>query len=212
VTAQCEGATLEWVQRIQDVSRGGFVAKTRKDWLDRLFDLHAMLGSSFEAEREVARQQLVKLLITKGRSWNDIPELLAIVRERRTSPASPTAPTAPPPPTGDPLSGAELFGGIEAVLRQFLSLEQDEYVTCALWAMHTHVCRRFMHTPRLVLRSAVRGCGKTTALDVVGSMVAYPQKSDNMTAASFIRLTNMGDRDWGPTVLIDEIDNLVDRL
>jgi hypothetical protein len=74
--------------------------------------------------------------------------------------------------------------------------------------MHTHVARRFMHTPRLVLRSALRGSGKTTALDVLNGIVACPQRSDNLSAASFIRLTNLGDNDWGPTVLIDEVDNL----
>lgn len=184
------------------------MTKTTKDWLDRSFDLHALLGSSFEAEREAARLHLIKLLTSKGRSWNDIPDLLAIVRARRTPPAPPTAPAAPPPPTGDPLDGAELFKGIHAIFRQFLSLERDEYVAITLWAMHTFVARRFMHTPRLVLRSGVRGCGKTTALDVLKGMVAHPQKSDNMTAAAFFRWTNMGDTDWGPTVLIDEVDNL----
>ena len=78
-----------------------------------------------------------------------------------------------------------MFNGILAVLRSFLSLEPDEYVAIALWAMATHVARRFMHTARLVLRSGVRGCGKTTCLDVLYGLVACPEKSDNMTAATF---------------------------
>ena len=129
----------------------------RKDWLDRVFDLHALLGSSFEAERGEALVQLIKLLTSKRKTWNAHLELLEIVRKRRAPPAPPTAP-APPPPTGDPLSGRDLFNGIRAVLQDFLSLNDDEYVACTLWAMHTHVCRRFMHTPRLVLSSGVRGC------------------------------------------------------
>jgi hypothetical protein len=178
-----------------------------KDWLDRAFDLHARLGSTFQAEREAAQRKLIKLLNSKGRTWNDLPELLEVVRKRRAPPIPPQAP-APPPPTDEPLAGRDLFNGIRAVLRQYLSLEEDEYVVCTLWPMHTYVCRRFMHTPRLVLSSALRGCGKTTGLDVLKSIVACPQKSDNLTAASFIRFTNMGDSTWGPTVLIDEVDNL----
>jgi hypothetical protein len=54
----------------------------------------------------------------------------------------------------------------------------------------------------------VRNCGKTTALDVLKGLVACPQKSDNLTAATFFRWTNMGDSTWGSTVLIDEVDNL----
>ena len=180
---------------------------SKKDWLDRLLDLHARMGSTFQAEHEAAWQQLVKLLNSKGKTWNDIPELLEIVRKRRAPPVPPQAP-APQPPIGDPLGGGELFKGIQAVTRQFLSLDPDEYVVITLWATATHVARRFMHTPRLVLRSGVRGCGKTTTLDLLNGIVAYPQKSDNMTAAAFFRLTNMGDTDWGPTVLIDEVDNL----
>jgi hypothetical protein len=167
------------------------MAKTKKDWLDRLFDLHARLGSKFQGEREAAQRQLVKLLDSKSKTWNDIPELLEIARKRRAPPAPPQAP-APPPPIGDPLGGGELFKGIQAVTRQFLSLDPDEYVVITLWAMATHVARRFMHTPRLVLRSGLRGCGKTTTLDLLNGIVAYPQKSDNMTAAAFFRLTQHG--------------------
>jgi hypothetical protein len=147
-----------------------------KDWLDRLLDLHAMLGSGAEGERENARRLLDKLLKRHGKTWNDVPGLLATVQERRTPPPPPTAPAAPPPPTGDPLSGRDLFDGIRAVFRDFVSLEPDEYVVITLWAMATHVARRFMHTPRLILRSGgARGCGKTTTLDLLNGIVAYPQ-------------------------------------
>ena len=69
--------------------------------------------------------------------------------------------------------------------------------------MHAHIFNRFMHTPRLILRSAVRDCGKTTALGIIEGFVPNPKKSDNITAATFFRLT-----DWGLTLLLDEVDNL----
>jgi hypothetical protein len=186
----------------------------KEDWLDRLFALYdlLMLGPSAASgpERENARRLLENLLESHGKTLDDLPELLATVQQRRARSAPRRAPPTGdrPSPTGDPPSGNLLFNVILAVLRQFLSLEPDEYVAVTLWAMLTHLARRFMHTPRLVLRSGVRGCGKTTCLDVLNGLVAYPQKSDNMTAASFVRLTDLGDGTWGPTLLIDEVDNL----
>jgi putative DNA primase/helicase len=177
----------------------------KKDWLDKVFDLHGLMGSSFPGEREEAQRKLFKLLETNRRTWNDLPELLETVRKRRAPPPQPSAPT---PPTGEAVDGSDLFTGVVAVVREFLSLEEHEFVALALWAMHSHVARKAMHTPRLVLRSGLRGCGKTTCLDVLFGIVACPEKSDNMTAASFVRLANTGDATWGPTILIDEVDNL----
>lgn len=106
--------------------------RPEKDWLDRLFVLHALLGSSAEGERVNAWRLLDKLLKHHGKTWNDIPGLLAAVQERRSAPSQ--APS-PPPPTGDPLTGGELFERIQAVFQDFLSLEPDEYVVITLWAM-----------------------------------------------------------------------------
>jgi hypothetical protein len=85
-----------------------------------------------------------------------------------------------------------LFEGMVDILKEFLSLEEHEYVVVALWCMHAHVYGRFTHTPRLILRSAVRDCGKTTTLSAIEGFVPNPKKSDNMTAATFFRFTNLG--------------------
>jgi putative DNA primase/helicase len=60
-----------------------------------------------------------------------------------------------------------------------------------------------MVTPRLLLTSPVRSCGKTTLLDVSKHMVARPRKIDSITAAGVYHLV-----DWGCTLLVDEADNL----
>src|SRR5215468_10977892 len=78
-----------------------------------------------------------------------------------------------------------------------------EYVAFALWAMHTHVYDRYMVTPRLLLTSPVRGCGKSVGLDVLSRLVARAELTDNITAAAVYdtidRLTC--------TLLMDEFDN-----
>jgi hypothetical protein len=153
----------------------------KKDWLDQLFDINSrMFSTEFEPEAAECRQRINKLLREHGKIANDIAELLEIVRKRR---AAPQAPPAPPPPPGDPITGLELFRGLRAVFKEFLSLDEEhEYAALGLWCMHAHIFNRFMHTPRLILRSAVRDCGKTTALGIVEGFVPNPKKSDNMTA------------------------------
>jgi hypothetical protein len=162
-----------------------------------------MYSPGFEAESAECLRQINKLLKQHGKTGNDIPELLNIVQKRRAPPSPPQAPAAPPPPPGDPITGLALFEGARAVFREYVSLEEHEYTVCALWCMHAHVYGQFMHTPRLILSSPVRDCGKTTVLDVMGELVPYPKKSANMTGPTFFRWT-----DWRPTVLLDEVDNL----
>lgn len=69
--------------------------------------------------------------------------------------------------------------------------------------MHSHVFRQFMHTPRLLFKSPIRGCGKTRALRVTEAFVPMAKRSENATAATFFRWT-----DKGFNVLLDEVDNL----
>jgi hypothetical protein len=173
----------------------------KKDWLDQLFDINSrMFSTEFEPEAAECRQRIKKLLEEHGRSSNDLLELLDIVQKRR---AQPQASPAPPQPPGGPITGLVLFEGLRSVFREFLSLEEDEYAVLALWCMHAFIFGRFMNTPRLFLRSAVRNCGKTTALSVIEGLVPNVKKSDNMSAATFFRYT-----DRGLTLLLDEVDNL----
>ena len=119
----------------------------KKDWLDRLFDLNSrMFSTEFEAEAAECRKTINKLLKQHGKSANDIAELFDIVQKRRASPSPP--PPQPQPPPGDPVTGLVLFEGLRAICKEFLSLEEHEYVVLTLWCMHAHVLSRFMHTPR----------------------------------------------------------------
>ena len=59
-------------------------------------------------------------------------------------------------------------------------------------------------TPRLLLTSPVRGCGKTTLLRVLERLVARAERCDNTTAAAIYAAI---DED-GSTLLLDEADNL----
>ena len=84
-----------------------------------------------------------------------------------------------------------------------LHLTEHQFIAVSLWIAHTFVFSRFAVTPRLVFESPVRGCGKTTALNIVKALAFKTTKTDHITAAVTFRLV---DRDR-PTLLVDEADN-----
>src|SRR5215471_7459547 len=62
---------------------GGCVGKQKKDWLDRLAELNALMGStSYPNEAEECRKQIKRLLDKHGKIWRDLPELLSFVQKR----------------------------------------------------------------------------------------------------------------------------------
>jgi hypothetical protein len=93
---------------------------------------------------------------------------------------------------------------VRGIIELYVALEPHEAVAAALWAIHTHVYDRFMVTPRLLLTSPIRNCGKTTLLDVLGRLVARAERHDSITAASIYHIIHATQR----TLLLDEADNL----
>ena len=90
------------------------------------------------------------------------------------------------------------------MLHKFDKLKSPaEYVAVALWVLHTHVCDRYLITPRLAIISPVRGCGKTTLLATLELLAARPLRTDGVTAAALYHLIQAQRR----TLLIDEADN-----
>jgi hypothetical protein len=166
---------------------------------ERLTKLFALLGSNNAGEREAARLKIEELLAKNKKTWNDLTELLASGNaqgwqdaESDTGGASRSAPVHP--------ASLDL---IRHILERHLSLTEHQLVAVTLWIAHTFVFSRFSVTPRLVFESPVRGCGKTTALNIIKVLAFKTRKTDHVTAAVTFRLI---DRDR-PTLLIDEADN-----
>jgi hypothetical protein len=178
---------------------------TKKDWLDRLNDLFAlMVGTTFPKEAENCRQQIIRLLKKHDKKWGDISELLAARAAAASSQAaSPSSGPIPPPPPGNLIDGADLFRCVRALFQMFLAMDTHQYTALTLWTMHTFVFRQFRFTPRLFLTSAIRGEGKSTVFDILEVLVPRPDRSDNTTGATVMRLAGTG-----PTFLLDEADNL----
>jgi putative DNA primase/helicase len=62
-----------------------------------------------------------------------------------------------------------------------------------------------MISPRLAITSPTRGCGKTTALDVISHLVLRPLSAANVSASAIFRVAE----GFRPTLLIDEADTFL---
>jgi Protein of unknown function (DUF3631) len=154
------------------------------------------LGDPNPDQRANSRRNISELLARHRKTWNDFADALcAIMSAPWLDPAA-----APDPERENPLAL------LVFILREYVELRSEhEYVAVALWALHTHVCNEFMVTPRLALRSPTADCGKSTLLDILARETARPIKYDNVTAAALCHSID----ESHPTVLLDEVDNLV---
>jgi hypothetical protein len=95
------------------------------------------------------------------------------------------------------VDGAELLNEISDAIGRYIVMSPESKGMLALWALHTHCFNCFAHSPRLAITSPEKGCGKTTALDVLGCLVARPLPTTNATAAAIFRIVEIA----APTLL-----------
>ena len=93
---------------------------------------------------------------------------------------------------------------ILAALSEYIDMSEHDGVTYTLWALYSHVYKRFYISPRMVFKSPEPGCGKTNSLDLLSLLCARGVRWDSGTAATMFRAI---DADH-PTLLLDEIDCL----
>jgi hypothetical protein len=110
-----------------------------------------------------------------------------------------------PEPWPEPVNGAELVDAIAVNIRRHVVMSDAARDAGALWVVHTYLTDRFVVSPRLGVRSATKGCGKTLFLDVLGRLVRRPLPSASVTPATIFRVVES----HGPTLLIDEADTFL---
>ena len=101
------------------------------------------------------------------------------------------------------VNGAGVLDEVASRFGYYVALPPRAADTIALWIAHTHAFEAFVHTPRLNIRSPDKGCGKTTALDVVATMCPRPLRTENITAPVLFRLVEL----YRPVMLLDEVDS-----
>jgi hypothetical protein len=194
------------------------VAPKLKDFR-RLLQLHATLSSPTANANEatIARKKTSEWLAKFGFGAQDYIAVLTSAQEaiRKDEETKAAAAAPPPPPPGSfdapPLDESERFPLLDllmAVIDQYVSVTPQQCLFIALWILHTHIFDRrlFMHTPRLLVSSPVRGCGKSTLMLLLEALAANADRSDNLTAASIFH--QMDPFQATPTFLLDEGDNL----
>jgi putative DNA primase/helicase len=110
-----------------------------------------------------------------------------------------------PEPWPDAVSGDALLTAMADAVRAHVVMPDHCRDACALWVVHTYLIDRFLVSPRLGIRSPVKGCGKTLLLDVLGRLVARPLPTANVTPAAIFRVVEA----HRPTLLIDEADTFL---
>jgi hypothetical protein len=168
----------------------------------RIAQLHALLGSSSDKEAETARAKLVKELAKHGLSWNDLPEILAAAA---TISSATGAASRKPSPTPSSAPQVNVLSLVLVLLEKYGVVTDHERMALALWCLHTYVFDRYAITPRLALLSPVRGCGKSTVLDLLDLLIDNAFHFHNPTPAPIYHAL---DRNPRTTLLLDEGDNL----
>ena len=110
-----------------------------------------------------------------------------------------------PEPWPNPVNGAEVLDEIAKIIGSHVIMPEHSRDACALWAAHTFLTDCTMISPRLAFTSPVKGCGKTTALDVMGQLVLRPLAAANVSPSAVFRVIEA----CNPTLLIDEADSFL---
>jgi Protein of unknown function (DUF3631) len=101
------------------------------------------------------------------------------------------------------------FDPIEIMVNLFeaaqIRLTPEQEIVVALWVIHTYVYDRYLHTPRLLLRSYAPGCGKTALMSLLGQTASNSFSITNTTAAVIYHYLRDNAR---TTFLIDEGEHI----
>lgn len=100
---------------------------------------------------------------------------------------------------------AALLNDVQSVYDQYVAFPSPEARDAViLWVAHAHVFESFDSTPRLSVRSAEPGSGKSRVLEVLEHMVPNPMYAVFVTPGVMWRAMEHGN----PTLIIDEADTV----
>ena len=102
----------------------------------------------------------------------------------------------------NPLNGASLMSSLIAELKKYIVMTPEDFTAMALWVIFTHTIDVARVSPVLAIRSPIKRCGKTSAMNLLAALVSKPYSVSNISAAVLYRLVNK----YSPTLLLDESD------
>jgi putative DNA primase/helicase len=93
-----------------------------------------------------------------------------------------TADDAVPHP--QPVNGAALLDEVAATIARYVLIPEPAIVTAARWIVMTYVLEHVPLSPRLVITSPTRECGKTRLLTLLAALVRRPILASSVTPAA----------------------------
>jgi hypothetical protein len=170
------------------------------------------------AENEV-REALTKAALAVGLEPYEIEKTLdsALTAGRRDATATEKHPAraskaqgrplelADPEPWPEAVDGGELLDAMVYDLCSYMIMTAYQAYAVVLWVVHTYAVDTFAITPRLAITSPLLGCGKTTLLDWIGTVVPRKVEACNISTAATFRTIEAAK----PTLLIDEADTFL---
>ena len=108
-------------------------------------------------------------------------------------------------PWPEPVNGAEVVLQVYERFVHYMVLPPGAADVMSVWSVHTHALAAFTHTPRLHLNAIKGGCGKSTALDILRTLVPRPMGTENLKPCVVFRAVTR----FKPTLLLDELDTYI---
>jgi hypothetical protein len=179
----------------------GQVELDQEEYLDRLIKLRPI---ELDRELKAAAKRL-------GVSIGALREELKCRAATANTGTSVSLVPEEPEPSCVEQEGQCLLEDLATEIRRYLVLPEDGEIVLAVWVLFSHCYETFSHYPYLAITSPVKGCGKSTVLDVLEHLVPRPLKAEGFSAPVIYRLIEKE----GPTLLIDELDTFIrgnDRL
>jgi hypothetical protein len=209
-----EGASITGVKLAREVF-GDKVAERIAKWLGTPFD---SASSTTDSDFEASVDRLAKLspldydrvrISEAKRLGVRVAVLDSQVEKRRAKDGGdgrgrPLTLPAPEPWT-ELVDGAELLNAIAEAVADHVRLTDADAAAITLWCVHAHAFGAALISPRLVITSPEKRCGKTTLLRVIQNLTPKPLQAANITAAALFRTVEAA----RPTLLIDEADSFL---
>lgn len=95
-----------------------------------------------------------------------------------------------------------LLDHIESIIKGHLVLPKGAAEAAALWCLSTYCINNFRIFPKLFIFSPIKGCGKTTALEILSGFTHKSLPVSGITPAVVFRVIEIEQ----PTLMVDEAD------
>jgi hypothetical protein len=96
------------------------------------------------------------------------------------------------PPWDDEVALATVLNEIVERFNHYMSLDDCVPEALALYPAFTHAADHTIYVPRLLLRSPVKGCGKSTCIDILSQLVRRPEIILSISRSELLHSTRRG--------------------